>query len=350
VKINFILNAMSISGGVKAEFMLAHELKKHGHEINVIYPRFPRRIGAKLFRPIQLMKEVGYWTLDRWKPLEWYGDINVMKVPTLDSRYIPDADICVAHSWEANYCVNKYPKSKGVKFYHIQDPEDWTPKDNAVRQRGYALGQYNIVTSQFVKRIVEKYGKVTAVLPHAPDHTIFYPEAVTRDGTSPIRVLMCYRKDKGKGIARGVKAYQKVIGDKRLIMFGMNDYCDFPIDEYHAYPKDDHLRRIYNSCDIFLFPSEREGWGMPPMEAMACGVPVVSTSVGAVPEFITPGISGIIANDVESMTKAMLALMQNRNKRERIGLAAYEAMKQYTWQKSGKMLEKILFYAQMGVV
>ena len=343
MKINFILNAMGISGGVKAVFMFGNELKKLGHTVNVIYPQMPLRIGAKIFHPVQLVKEAGYLTLNRWQPLEWYKDVNVIHVQSLlHNQEIPDADVTIATQWETAYYVNGYPKSKGEKYYLVQDFENW--HENKAVIETYKMGLKNIVHSKWLKHMVMGINaQVEAVIPHAPDHSQFYPEPTTREWDAPVRVLMCYRKEKWKGIAAGVEAYNQVKGtNTRIVMFGLLPSNDFKVDEYYQNPPQDQIRRIYNSCDIFLFTSEREGWGMPPMEAMACGVATISTNVGAVPEFITSGINGVIANDVGKMIIALELLIGNKHISERIGNAGHKTMNNYTWEKSAKMLEEVL--------
>ena len=67
---------------------------------------------------------------------------------------------------------------------------------------------------------------------------------------------------------------------------GLKDLGDF---EFHLYPVKNKLREIYNSLDIFVFSSCSEGFGNPPMEAMACGTAVVSTNVGAIPDYSLQG-------------------------------------------------------------
>ena len=348
MKINFVLNAMSLTGGVKAEFMLAQQLKKFGHEVNVIYPRLPVRMFEKykLMKPVQLVKEAGFLMLDRWKPVDWYDSINVMKVMTLDKRNIPDADICIAHSWETAYCVNEYPRSKGIKFYHVQDYEDWL-YDNVDIVKSYQLGQYNIVTSQFIKRRVEKYATVDLAIPHAPDHETFYPVGDHTADMGPFGVLMCYRKDAYRGLAYAVEAYEKIMNSQtRLIMFGPLDYgsCEFECDEYYQKPSDDKLRMIYNSANVFVFPSKKEGWGMPPMEAMCCSTPVIATGIGAIPEYIDNRIDGLVVKPGSSQDifYALRDLYENPVWAQKIGYAGFNAMKKYRWENSAKMLEKRL--------
>jgi glycosyltransferase involved in cell wall biosynthesis len=239
-----------------------------------------------------------------------------------------------------------YSKSKGEKFYLIQDYENWYTQDNDVIKT-YRLGLHNIVHSQWLRKIVEQYGKIDAVIPHAPDHDQIYPEPKKREPNAPIRVLMCYRPEKWKWLEQGKLAYDMVKDksgvDMRLIMFGNQVTCKLKTDEYYFNPGYDQLRHIYNSCDIFVFTSEREGWGVPPMEAMACSVPVVTTNVGGVPEYTIPGITAIVVppGDVDAISKGIETLVMDNQLRQNIATEGCNYMKKYTWQNSAKILDAL---------
>jgi L-malate glycosyltransferase len=77
--------------------------------------------------------------------------------------------------------------------------------------------------------------------------------------------------------------------------------------------KQDCLVELLSSADIFLMPSQSESFGLAALEAMACGVPVVSSSVGGLPELNLHNQTGFIAEigDVDQMTKYVLRLLQN---------------------------------------
>ena len=75
---------------------------------------------------------------------------------------------------------------------------------------------------------------------------------------------------------------------------------------------------ILSSSDIFLIPSQSESFGLAALEAMACGLPVVSSSVGGLPEFVKHNECGFIAEigDVERMAKYTFDLLTNEKKYE----------------------------------
>jgi len=82
--------------------------------------------------------------------------------------------------------------------------------------------------------------------------------------------------------------------------------------------KQDGLVEILSSSDVFLIPSQSESFGLAALEAMSCGVPVVSSSVGGLPELVKHNESGFIAEigDVERMAKYTLDLLTNDKKYE----------------------------------
>ena len=69
-------------------------------------------------------------------------------------------------------------------------------------------------------------------------------------------------------------------------------------------------------ADLFLLPSEFESFGLAALEAMAVGVPVISSNTGGIPEVNKEGFSGFLSNvgDVEEMAKNALSLLQNEDK------------------------------------
>lgn len=76
----------------------------------------------------------------------------------------------------------------------------------------------------------------------------------------------------------------------------------------------DAVLEIVSACDIFLLPSDSESFGLAALEAMACGVPVIGTSAGGLPEVVEEGVSGFLrpVGDVKGMATAARKLLSNK--------------------------------------
>jgi len=350
MKITFILHKLEISGGHKAVFEFANHLHNRGHDVSVVYPLVPMRSGAKWYN-IRNLANRAKRTIVRLRQstrVEWFNlKASLIRVPTLAERYIPDADIVVATWWETAYCVNRYSDSKGEKFYLAQHYEIWGGPEEEVNN-SYKLGLRIIVNSTWLKNILrDKLNvKIEALILHAPDLDQFYSENKEKSNDT-IRILMPYRKIQWKGIEDGINAF-RIVREKyphiQLVMFGPGSDKDVPkYVEFYEKPDSHKLRKIYNSCDIFVFPSHCEGFGMPPMEAMACGVACIVTNVGAVPNYTIPGKTAIVVppRDPESLANACIDLLENDRKRNQIAKAGHEYVQQFTWDKVVDQLQKI---------
>jgi glycosyltransferase involved in cell wall biosynthesis len=99
--------------------------------------------------------------------------------------------------------------------------------------------------------------------------------------------------------------------------------------------EDGEFARYYAKATMAVVPSLYEGFGLPAGEAMACGVPVISTTGGALPEVV--GNAGILIppGDAKALEKAIVALLDNPEKREILGRAGYErVLNNFTWRNT----------------
>ncbi|MCX5969653.1 MAG: glycosyltransferase family 4 protein [Cyanobacteria bacterium] len=93
----------------------------------------------------------------------------------------------------------------------------------------------------------------------------------------------------------------------------------------HPYLREEQLAQLLQSLDLFVIPSHQEGLCIAALEAMACGVPVVSTRCGGPEEFVIAGSTGeLVAADAEAMAAAIRAICVNSEQRVRLGEGAFD--------------------------
>ena len=96
---------------------------------------------------------------------------------------------------------------------------------------------------------------------------------------------------------------------------------------------DDELVLLYNCAAAFLYPSLYEGFGLPPLEAMACGVPVISSDTTSIPEIVGDAAILIDPTDREQLRKALLNLINNKSLAERLISRGFRRARKFSWRK-----------------
>ena len=106
--------------------------------------------------------------------------------------------------------------------------------------------------------------------------------------------------------------------------------------------KQDALVELLSVTDLFFIPSQSESFGLSALEAMSCGVPVISSSVGGLPELNLHGETGYIAEigDVERMAKYAVELLTNEKRYEQFSQNARKRAEYFSEENIVPMYEK----------
>jgi glycosyltransferase involved in cell wall biosynthesis len=104
-----------------------------------------------------------------------------------------------------------------------------------------------------------------------------------------------------------------------------------------GFVSDADLRALYAESAVFLFPSLYEGFGLPVLEAMAAGVPVVSSDQGALPEVM--GKAGLLFHpeDVIAGSQSVLQVLHNRELSTRLSHEGHQQAQNFTWERTGRL-------------
>jgi glycosyltransferase involved in cell wall biosynthesis len=117
-----------------------------------------------------------------------------------------------------------------------------------------------------------------------------------------------------------------------------------PGSRFEVRPSQSQIAEIYASCDCWLFTSEREGYGLPILEAMACGTPVVATPAGAAPELLASGGGTLVdSDDPEAIADAVEAILNLDEASWRaMSRAARSEAEKHSWDLIGDKMESAL--------
>jgi glycosyltransferase involved in cell wall biosynthesis len=105
---------------------------------------------------------------------------------------------------------------------------------------------------------------------------------------------------------------------------------------YLGYLTDEELAHVYNLASLFIYPSLYEGFGIPPLEAMACGTAVISSHTASLPEACGDAAQYIDPNNYEDITKNINLLLNDTAKMENLVEKGLIHVKNFSWQKSAK--------------
>lgn len=106
---------------------------------------------------------------------------------------------------------------------------------------------------------------------------------------------------------------------------------------FTGYLDDDDLRALYSSCTAFVYPSIYEGFGLPPLEAMACGAPVIASNIATFQETLGGAAELVKPNDVEALAKSIVAILDDEDRRSTLSRRGLEQSAKFSWERTAEL-------------
>ncbi|MEK6337079.1 MAG: glycosyltransferase family 1 protein [Acidobacteriota bacterium] len=219
-----------------------------------------------------------------------------------------------------------------------------------------------ITPSQSVKREACEYLEIEsskiAVTPLAP-RSIFEPierektlETRRRLGIKDDFVLFVGTIEPRKNLLTLARAFDDILRTTslrpQLVIAGMegwltNDFFAFikrtGLEEhicFTGYLHDEDLRALYSSCSVFAYPSLYEGFGLPTLEAMACGAPVICSRIPAIVETVGETACLIDPADRSELAGAIVCLLEDEQARKQLSMSGLERVKAFSWERTAR--------------
>jgi glycosyltransferase involved in cell wall biosynthesis len=112
--------------------------------------------------------------------------------------------------------------------------------------------------------------------------------------------------------------------------------------EVTGYVTRERLRELYRHAIAFVYPSRHEGFGIPPLEAMACGAPVVATRTGAIAEYAGSDALLVAPGDREALRTALLRVLRDRALRDALRARGPARARLFGWDASARTMTELL--------
>lgn len=358
MRITFISPPADLSGGARVIAIYAQSLQARGHEVTVVSP--PEKPATALEKLRSFRRGRGWPTYSARRPS--HLDDTTVHHQVLERHRavvdddVPDGDIVIATWWETAEWVASLGKSKGAKIYFIQHHEvfEYLPMERV--QATWRLPLHKIVISGWLRNLAErKYGDSdTTLIPNSVDMLQFNAPPRARQAVPTVGLL--YSSVPWKGVSLSLQAIDRAkqtFPSLRVIAFGtepISSELALPADStYVQLPAQHAIKEIYAGCDVWLCGSESEGFHLPPLEAMACRCPVVSTEVGGPADIIEPGSNGYLApvGDMSALAEHLVRVLSlSEEDWRKMSDAALATATGYTWGDATDRFERAL-YAQM---
>jgi glycosyltransferase involved in cell wall biosynthesis len=265
---------------------------------------------------------------------------------------VPDADVVIATWWETAEWVADLSPRKGAKVHFIQHHEVFPGQPIDRVEATWRLPFHRIVISRWLADLArERYGDAhTSLVPNAVDHDQFYAPPRGRAVAPTVGLLYSTVGFKGCDVALAVlnRVARRLPGIKLRAFGGQDPVPELPLPPFATYtrrPPQDKIREIYAACDVWLCASRSEGFHLPPLEAMACRCPVVSTRVGGSVEIVDDGVNGYLADvgDVATLSDRLTAVLELPEPLwVRMSRAAHATAARFTWDESTEQFERTL--------
>ncbi len=300
-------------------------------------------------------------------PRDYVGELQFfVTYMSLLTPAIPKCDLIISSNWDTILPAWQSRQGKPVHFPQHYDEVFFTldgatssslqgnPLIKLLCRNSFQLPVYRIANSSWLAgELQERFGETVPYVNHGIDCALFQlrPKKSEIDGI--LRVVTYSRPDKWKGFPDAVAAMQQVLkhhaGLVEWHVYGFQNPA-FPPDNalapytYHGTLAHEELSVLYAESDIVLCPSWYESFPLPPIEAMACGTAVVTTSYGT-EDFAIHEETALVVQPriVTDMVEAVERLVKDGALRRKLAASGRAMAESLTWDRAVTAREKILY-------
>ena len=325
------------SGIVATELGL--KLMERGHEVHFISYQLPERLKKEsdyIFHEVNVLS----YPLFKYKPYTLVLASLLYKLVKKEKIEIVHGHYAIPHATALYLLKEMIPKARVITTLHGSDVHLLGLDETYKPVMEHSLNHQDAITtvSKFMKNFAKEHynveKEIQVIYNFVDPHEFSSEKRLPHDKVTITHVSNFRKVKRAPDIIKAFAKVCKITNKVHLEMIGQGpelDYCrDLAIslginDKVSFRGSLLNVPQVLCYTDIFVIPSEIEGFGLAALEAMACGIPVIASNAGGLPEVIEHGKSGflITPGDVDTLAKYMLLLIEDRDLRKKMGDIAH---------------------------
>ncbi len=345
---------LHITGGARTAVELGRQMADRGHQFSILIPAGRKKL------PVPANIEVIECGFRMKSPI-----LTIPSAMIGMTQKIPQVDVIIG-SMPPYAILSKFISSKRKVMainYMLSDDVHIFDDGSHIRSN-FLLTVYRAVAKFAIRHVpsmvnshwtaVQSVGnggkKPIGIVPSGFDANLFSQQQTHKELNNPVRLVTVGRKQRAKGLADVINALNLIEQNRypfELKVISQDDLnmtsARFPYTTVS--PKDDNeLASHYCWGDIFVYASWSEGFGLPPLEAQACGLAVVSTDCGGVREYLRDRDNCLLVSprDPTSLARAITKMMDDHQLRETLIKRGLETCKEYRWESVADQFEAVM--------
>ncbi len=352
MQISFILSSFWLSGGVRVVIEYANRLAEQGHQVTLVMPKATaapetiQNLSPKVKRQESHMARA-----------ERMNTLQLLLLCLSMAKAVPRSDVIISTHTPTTIVGLIAAKllRKGKLIWLFQDYEEMfagRPLDGWLMRHALAWHELAVTVSTFCQTILQRYapGRVLVVGEGLSDAALFHFVPLMERSTRAERTIFYLgdaRPRKGlNDFLRAAEIVQRTLPNVKLWIACKenSEYATLVPHETFQRPSRERLIQLYASCHLFVNASWREGFGLPPLEAMACGAPVVLTDSGGVREYAEQAVNCLIVppRSPELLAQAMLRVLTEPGLADQLSRNGAHTAQQYQWPAAVARFEQAL--------
>lgn len=282
--------------------------------------------------------------------VDWPVHAKVTRVRELTPGSFPAADFILPNFYPTVLPAWESQRGQVVRLSLVYEPFCIPNAD--VSKSTYAIEAPIVTISQWQRQLIlSQVGRDSTVISGGVDPVFFHPYPKLSDQTGRKSIFYIMRgagytwKGNDDFMAACAQLKERFPGfDVFIINPEPGDFApSFPYTIMAA-DSDHEMALLYARSDLFVYTSYYEAFGLPPLEAMACGTAVITTDCGGNRDYTRNGENCVVVppSDINLLTEAMYRLLTSDRKRQSLANAGHVFAKSWTWQRTAEQLISVL--------